>query len=175
MNVSVPKMRYSIKIDKNKFKNFTDIEINMYLGIIMTSLFGQSSDFREKVIEEKLTTGYYTEKNNYDRFITLDITAESDKPDIFVDEINKLLDKIKIKNEDVERIKKVWIASEIRMIDNVEITVDNIYSDLIMYDRVIENRLDLIRELNLKKLTKFMKQLDLSNRSLVFVLPNSEK
>jgi len=175
MNVSVPKMKYSIKIDKDKFKNFSDIEINMYLGVIINILFGQSSDFREKVINEKITTGYYNEKNNYDKFITLDITAESDKPDILVDEINNVFEKIKIKSEDLERIKKVWIASEIRMIDNIELTVDNIYSDLIMYDKVYENRIDLIRDLNLKDLNKFIKQLDLSNRSLVFVLPNSEK
>ena len=60
------------------------------------------------------------------------------------------------------------------MIDNIELTVDNIYSDLIMYDKVFENRIELIRNLNMKDLNKFIKQLDLSNRSLVFVLPNSD-
>ena len=175
MNVKVPKIRFSIKIDKNKWKNFTDIEINMYFGVINSLLFGSTSNFREKVKNEELTTGFYIEKNNYDHFITLDITAESEKADMFIDEVKNTLNNIKIKKEDLERLKKVWIASEIRMIDNVELTVDNIYSDLILYDKVYLNRIELIKELNIKRLNKFLKELDLSNQSLVMVLPNKEK
>lgn len=175
MNVKVPKIRFSIKINKENFKNLTDIEINMYLGIIISNLFGSTSNFKEKVKNEGLTTGFYVEKNNFSNFITLDITAESDKADMFIDEVKKTLKNIKIKKEDLERTKKVWIASEIRMIDNIELTVDNIYSDLILYDEVCMNRSELIKELNMKKLNKLIKELDLSNQSLVMVLPKNEK
>ncbi len=175
MNVKLPKIRYSIKINKDKFKDFKEIELNMYMGVIMSSLFGGTSDFKEKVTTEELTTGFYVEKNNYANYLTLDITAESDKADLFIDEINNTLQKIKIKNSELERIKKVWIASEIRMIDNVEATVDNIYSDLILYDKVYTNRIDMIKELNIKKLNKFIKELDLTNKSLVMILPNEEE
>ena len=58
------------------------------------------------------------------------------------------------------------------MIDNVEITVDNIYSDLVLYDKVYDNRIELIKELNIKELNKIIKELDLSNQSLVMILPN---
>ncbi|MBQ8473017.1 MAG: insulinase family protein [Bacilli bacterium] len=175
MNVKVPKVRYSMKINTNNFKNFSSIEINMYMGVVISSLFGSTSDFKEKVLNEALTTGFYVEKNNYDNFLTLDITAESDKADMFIDEVKDNLKNIKIKKDELERIKKVWIASEIRMIDNVEATVDNIYSDLILYDKVYDNRIDIIKELNIKKLNKFLKELDLSNQSLVMVLPKEEK
>ena len=175
MNVKVPKVRFSVKIASDNFKDFTDIETNMYLGVIMTSLFGSASNFREKVINEGLTTGFYIEKNIYDKYISLDITAESDKADMFIEDIKKTLENIKIKKDELERIKKVWIASEIRMIDNIEATVDNIYSDLSLYDKVYTNRIDLIKELNIKKLNKFIKKLDLNNQSLVMVLPKSEK
>lgn len=60
------------------------------------------------------------------------------------------------------------------MIDNVELTVDNIYSDLILYDDVYVNRIELIKELNIKKLNKFIKCLDLTNQSLVMVLPKNK-
>jgi predicted Zn-dependent peptidase len=175
MNVMVPKIRFSIKINKDKFNEFNDLELNMYFGILMSSLFGGTSDFKEKVTSERLTSGFYIEKNSFDNFITLDITAESDKADMFIDEIKKTLKNIHIKKTDLERIKKVWIASEIRMIDNVEMTVDNIYSDLIMYNDVCTNRIELIKELNIKKFNKFLLNLDLSNQSLVMVLPKNEK
>ena len=173
MNVKVSKIRYSIKINKNKFSNYSDIELNMYLGVIMASLFGTTSDFKEKVTLESLTSGFYLEKNNFSNFLTLDITAESDKADIFIEEIENTLKNIKIVKEDLERIKKVWIASEIRMLDSVELTVDNIYSDLIMYQDVYTNRIDLIKELNMKKLNKIIKDLDFTNKSLVMVLPKA--
>ena len=131
MNVLISKLRFSIKINKNNFKDFSDIEINMYMGVIMANLFGSTSIFKERVTKEHLTSGFYVEKNNFDNFLTLDITAESDKADMFIDELKDTLKNIKIKTADLERIKKVWIASEIRMIDNVEMTVDNIYSDFI--------------------------------------------
>lgn len=171
MNVNVPKVKFSIKIDKNKFKDFLDIEINMYLGIIMSSLFGQASDFKEYVTSNSLTSGFYIEKNTFYNYISLDITAESDKADMFIDEVKKTLHNIKVKPSELARIKKVWIASEIRMIDNIEITVDNVYSDIIAYDHVYLNRIDFIKNLNMKKLNKFIKQLDLTNQSLVMVLP----
>ena len=77
--------------------------------------------------------------------------------------------------EELERIKKVWIASEVRMIDNIEITVDNICSDLIQYNKVYENRIELIRELNMKELKQVINNLDTSNQSLVMILPNDQK
>ncbi len=174
MNVKVPKIRYSVKISKEKFKDFTNVEVGMYLGILVSNLFGPTSDFKELVTLQSLTSGFFLEKNYYGDFYTIDITAESDKADILIDEINKAYNNIKIKKSDLERIKKVWIASEIRMLDSVEVSVDNIYSDIVMYNEVYPNRIELIKELNIKRLNKFIKELDLSNRSLVMLLPTEE-
>ena len=174
-NIKIPKVRFSIKINKKRFKDFKDIEQNMYIGVIMSNLFGQSSNFKEYVTKEQLTTGFYVEKNTFNNYLTLDITAESDKADMFIDEIKKTLNNININIEDLERIKKVWIASEIRMIDNIEMTVDNIYSDYIMYNDVYLNRIEYIKKLNIKRLNKFIDLLDLSNQSIVMVLPNENK
>ncbi len=174
MDIKVPKIRYSIKISKDNFKDLNDIDISMYLGIMISYLFGQTSEFKEKVTLQSLSSGFFLEKNSYDNFYTIDITAESDKADILIEEINKTLENIKINKKDLERIKKVWIASEIRMIDSVEMTVDNIYSDIISYDKIYDNRIELIRQIDLKNINKFLKKLDLTNRSLVMILPKEE-
>ena len=173
-NIKVPKIEFGIKINKNDFE-FDDNTLNMYFGIILTSLFGGSSNFRQDVITNNLATSFFEEKNDYQNFLLLTITAESDKADILVEKIKNTFKNIKIKKEELERIKKVWIASEIRMIDNVEITVDNIYSDLIQYDKVYENRIEEIKKLNIKDLNKVIKELDVSNQSLVMILPLESK
>ncbi len=170
-NVKVPKIQFAIKINKDNLKNFDDLKINMYLGIILTNLFGNTSDFKEEVLYNNISTGFYEEKCSYSNFITLNIVGESDKADIFVEKIKQRFANIRISKEEFERIKRVWIASEIRMIDNVEITVDNIYSDLIQYNKLYDNRIDIIKNLDIKELKKFIKCLDLSNQTLVMVLP----
>ena len=169
-NIKVPKIEFGIKINKKDF-SFDDNTLNMYLGVILTSLFGGASNFRQEVMSNNLATNFFEEKSNYQDFLLLTITAESDKADILVDKIKNTFKNIKMKKEELERIKKVWIASEIRMIDNVEITVDNIYSDLIQYNKVYENRIEEIRKLNTKDLNKVIKELDVSNQSLVMILP----
>ncbi len=173
-NIKVPKIEFGIKINKDNLK-IDDVKLSMYLGVILTSLFGSTSNFRENVISNNLATNFYEEKNRYDNFYTLTITAESDKADILIEKIKKSFFNIKISKDELERIKKVWIASEIRMIDNVEMTVDNICSDLIWYNDVYENRIELIKELNIKELNKLIKELDFSNQSLVMILPKEEK
>ena len=52
----------------------------------MSSLFGTTSDFKELVTRNGLTSGFYIEKNTFYNYFTLDITAESDKADIFIEE-----------------------------------------------------------------------------------------
>ena len=174
MNIKIPKIRFSVKIDRKRHKDFSDIELDMYLGIIISFLFGPTSKFRESVILEGLTNGLYIEKNRFYDFSTLEIIAESEQPDILVEEIKEVLMNIQITKKDLERIKKVWIASEIRMIDSVETTVENVYSDLVMYSNIYFNRIDIIKEMNMRKLNKILKDLDLSNQSLVMILPKDE-
>ena len=173
-NINVPKIEFGIKINSKDF-NLDKIKLNMYLGIILTSVFGSTSSFRENVISNNLATNFYEEKSTYDNFYLLTIAAESDKADILIEKIKKAFKNIKISKEELERIKKVWIASEVRMIDNIEITVDNICSDLIQYNKVYENRIELIRELNMKELKQVINNLDTSNQSLVMILPNDQK
>ena len=83
----------------------------------------------------------------------------------------KELDNIEIDEKDFERIKKVWIANEVKMIDYVETTVSNIYDDMIRYHKVIDNKVDLIRKLNIKKLRDLISRMKFNNRSKVILLP----
>ena len=174
-NITVPKIRFSIKINNDTFKEFSNLELHLYFTLLLRSLFGPTSDFKERVEEKELTTGFYVEKNYYYNFLVIDITAESEKADMLVDEIKKTLKNIQITDKELARFKKIFIANEIRMIDNLEITIDNIYSDLIAYNKVITNEIDYIKALNMEKLKVFLKQLDITNQSLVLELPIEEK
>ena len=53
------------------------------------------------------------------------------------------------------------------MIDNIDSTVNNVFDDIIKYNRIIPDRIEIIRDMNLKTLEKLLKELDLKNISVV--------
>ena len=76
-----------------------------------------------------------------------------------------------IREEKIERLKKVWISSEVVMIDNVVITLDNLLYDIINYGRIIDNKVEIFKTLNLKDLEKTISSIDFNNASSVIVNP----
>ena len=144
-----------------------DIELDLYLSILSSILFGASSEFRERCRVAKLLNGIYTEWESIKDFKTLFILATSLDPDKLLDEIKYELKNLSITEKTFERIKKVWIANEVKMIDNVDATVNNMFDDIIKYNKIIPNRIELIREMNLKTLEKLIKEIDFKNISIV--------
>ena len=58
----------------------------------------------------------------------------------------------------------------VEIVDNIERMESNIYDDIIKYNKVIDNRIELIRKMEFKKLTKLLDDIDLSNISILKVL-----
>ena len=50
-----------------------------------------------------------------------------------------------------ERIKKVWIANEVKMVDHLERFESNLFDDIINYQEVIDDRMERIRKMNHKQ------------------------
>ena len=173
-NIEVPKIAMGIKVPTKNLK-VSDIELDLYLNILTTILFGSSSDFREKVRREKLLSSISMDWERIDNFRTFYLMANTNYPDELIKEINKVLKNINISNDSFERIKKVWIAGEVKIYDNVDLVVGNSYDDIIKYNKLIDNRVELIRNLDLKKLKEIIKNIDFNNKSIVKMIGNSKK
>lgn len=170
-NIKVPKIGLGYKLSKEDLKINDDLELDLYLSILTTLLFGSSSLFRENVRNKNLMTNFYYEWDDTKKYKSLLIYSQTEDPELLIDEVQKELDNIEIDEKDFERIKKVWIANEVKMIDYVETTVSNIYDDMIRYHKVIDNKVDLIRKLNIKKLRDLISRMKFNNRSKVILLP----
>ncbi len=171
-NVQVPKVAVSLKINKDKLKYKDDFKLDLYLQMILNIMFGMSSDFREILREEMLATSFYTGIERADNFRVLEFMAESNEPKKFIDVLNNYLNNIEIKEEDLQRLKKVWIANEVKMIDVVDNTVYNQYDDIIKYQDIIPNKVDIIRSLNKKEIDKIISNIKVNNTATVVMLPN---
>ena len=171
VNIKVPKIGLGYKFLKEDLKINDELELDLYLSILTTLLFGSSSMFRENVRNKNLMTNFYYEWDDIQKYKSLLIYAQTEDPELLIDEVQKELNNIQIDENDFERIKKVWIANEVKMIDYVETTVNNIYDDMIRYHKVIDNKIDLIRKLNIKKLRELISKMKFDNRSKVILLP----
>lgn len=174
-NVVHPKIKYGFKFDLQDFK-FHDWQLlELYLNALFSHLFNSSSLFDEQVREKKYAnwfTVYYG--MSIDGIYNLCFTADSDYADLFIEEINKVLKSIQIAEEDLERIKKIWYSSIIRSIDNPDYLADIIIDDI--YDKVTNlDQKEMIDKINIDTLHELIKKLDFNNKTLVLMLPNSQK
>ncbi len=170
-NIVNTKVAYAIKIPTKDIKD--KYLFNLYLGLFSSIKFGLSSNFREKMKKQKLMTSFYIDREIMGDYIIMSFVADSEKPREFIDEIKKELQEINIEEEDIERVKKVWISSEVIMVDNIALTLDNILYDITSYDKIIDNKIEIFRSLNLETLKETIDNIDFTNSSLVIVTPKS--
>ena len=172
-NVTTDKLGYAIKIDINTFEEKDRFELSLYIGMILNILYGSTSIFKDTMLEKGLLSNIYLERMLVDDFLIIEFWAETDYPNELVSEINKNLENYKISKEEVERCKKVWIASEVMMTDNVEATISSLSNDIVEYGDVMKNRIDYIKKMNYDKLINIKDKLDFSNSSTL-ILKNKE-
>ena len=173
-DIKVPKIAYGLKIPTKALGISDDLELDLYLSMLTTIIFGSSSEFRERVREEKLINNFYNEWETIEDYRVFSIYSSTPNPDLLLSEIIQELENINIKEEDFLRMKKVWIANEVKIADYLEATVNNIYDDIIRYNKIIPNRVDLIRKMKLTKLNTLISKIDFTNTSIIRMLPKDK-
>ena len=166
-NLSVPKIAVGLKICDKPLGKYDVFDLDLYIQMISSILFGSSSLFRERVRNKKLINNFYTEVELIDGFHTLYIMSSSEEPDELIKEIKEELSNVKINKADFERMKKVWIANEVKMIDDVDSAVSNLYDDIIRYKNVIPDKIDRIRNLDIKILNDIVSKINFNNIAIV--------
>jgi len=171
-NIVIPKLSYSYKFDLDKISK-NRLYTRLYLSLLFSHLFGETSEFNEKVLNNNLAINFYIDHLSFDNIYSFTIEAESEYADIFKDEVDKVLKNINIIEEDFERIKKIWLSVVIRSLDNKENLAYSIVDDIIKDGEVLD-QLELINNLNYHELLALINKLDLSNKSFVLMLPKEK-
>ena len=166
-NISVPKIAVGLKICDKTLGKYDIFDLDLYIQMIASILFGNSSEFKERVRNKKLINNFYTEVETIDEFHTLYIMSGSEEPDELIQEIKNELNNVKISKNDFERMKKVWIANEVKMIDDVDSTVNNLYDDIIRYKEVIGDKVDRIRNLDINIMNEIVEKINFNNIAIV--------
>ena len=173
MNTNIPKLAYNIKIPYNKFK-MEKRKLNLYLYIIFSILFDDSSLFNEKAKKDNIiTNAIYTNILSCDSHILISLINETFKYKELLDMIKEELENINISSLDLERKKKVLLSSIIYMTENIFSLNSNITSDIIRYGKFNDNKYNDIKNLNYKDFINFIKKIDFKNNSTLIINPKN--
>jgi len=166
-NVSIPKIAINIKISLNDVDD--KYEYYMYVSSIVSILFGSSSAFKEKVLKNGYIHYITCDKMLVDDYLIIEFYAEGTKDKQLLEEIIDTFKNVNIEHEQLERYKKVLIASTVMESDNVQGIAEAVISDYITWNKIIDDKIDLIRKMNLKELKKVKNSIDIDNNSTVVI------
>lgn len=169
----IPRIGYIVKSRANYTNSKDKFKMEASLFILLQKAFGNISDFYETMLKEEklLNISFY----NFvvDNYNIINIICETERPKELVKEIDKRLKEVEVNKEDLERYKKVFIASKIRLSDNVVGTVSDIVNDLVDYSTIIDDKIDIVKSITLKDIKDIKKSLNLKNKAVVTVLPKN--
>lgn len=166
---NIPKIAYNLKIPTKKIE-LTRRKLHLYLYILFTTLFDETSTFDETLKKDNIITNTtYVSLLNTGDHILISLINETLKYKELKERLEERLKKLEVTKEDFERKKKVLISNEILAFESVE-TVNDIIIDNIIYDNVLEdNPIEIIKSLKYEELEKLIKKLDISSRNIVIV------
>ena len=179
-NILLPKVSISLKMplkDVNK-TGLSLYEYDLYLDLILENNFGITSSYYEEIINNKISTvtsSAFSDLN--DDYITIHIinTPSMDKIDDFIKLTEKQLNNLMVSEEELSRKKKSIISDYLLSFDdNVSVT-NNIDSDIIYFDDIHTDCIDVIKRLDKDIIDTIIDSIDINNKSILIMKPNSDK
>lgn len=177
MPVEVNKLAIGYKMNRSLFKdiNIDRYTLDYYMQMILNMAFGSSSIFVEQMYLKNIVQSVTYELVDIEDYYTFNFYVSTDKTKEFLEELNKYIKDLELDIDTFNRIIKLWVASEVRMIDQAVSAAKNIIYDIIDYGDFKNNKIKDIRNLDYNVLLEVYKKMDFSNKCIVNLISNKEK
>ena len=171
LSVGIPKVFIGIKLNIDKLLKHYDKNVLLrYLNIYMNIKFGDVSLLQEDLINKDIiNTDIGIDKIYTDKHLLYMIFADTDKIDEFIDEVTKSLKDININEEDFIRKKKIFLASNISISDNIYSLNEKVINEYLLNKEIITDCYQIYDKLNYQELIDIIKSLDFSNISKLII------
>ncbi len=170
MDVGINKVKIAYKLDKRAFRGITDIELKIYLDLILQAKFGPISDLNDAMQSENLIMSdisLYREVRDDYVLITFDI--ETEYKEEVIDMIRRELKNIKITREEVERIKRANIANFIMHFNDIIAVAEDIEDDIISYNKIQDDIMEIYRGLDVTLANKIASLINTEYESIFYI------
>ena len=171
MDISLPKLALNYKI------NYKDMNLNLrdtlaYLSIIFDINIGATSIENEELKDENIITSNIDFTFTYtDTHVLATIFGETDKIEKLTSKLESQIKNLEITEEEFERKKQNIASSYIFMSDNIFSMNEKLMNNIIKYNEIKIDDIKYTKRLNYKTAKQIIKELDLSNKSIVILQP----
>lgn len=171
----LPQIGVAFKMNKNRFKDLklSKFELLLYLNCIINISLGNSSEIREKWINEGLFLNSFYELNGIDSHFVINFIATSAKPDELYQSLMNYIKGIKTDEDSFKREIKSWISTEVLKMDNPLNKAFEISDELLTFNKITPNKIEIYKNMNYKTLLKVKKCLDFDNKAVIKLMPKN--
>ena len=174
MNVTIPRVYFSYKINIENI-NLDRRIITKYLSIYLDAVYGSVSNFEEEIESEKIVAdGIDFMISKTDKHLLLTFIAETKKIGKLVKTIKKYMGST-ISIDEFNRKKKVILASNIFMSDNIYHINNKITNDILECNDVITDIYEENETLKYDTMIDIINKIDFKNTCEVIIKPNKTK
>lgn len=172
-NIETLKAKVGVKLDKKAFKGIDKVKLNIILSIILTSNFGDTSDFKEELLQEGLITYMSASRYVEDDYVVIDITLESKFIDEAVKRVIEVLNNLDIVAEDLKRKVNSSIATLVTNYENSEQVNNLIQNYIIYYGELIPDLKEIYESITLEEVQDIISKINTKEITVVKMLKNS--
>ena len=176
MNVETNKVNISFKIPKKNFKSLgiTEIELEIYIGLLFNILYGSTSNLQDKLITSKIiSNGINISKTFTKDYIVVSLLTDTEYTETYINMVRDTLKSIKINEQELERKLKVYKSNYILHFDDIELVNNNIQDNILMYGKFVNNYLSIYENINIDKLNEVIKRIKNKSESILVIKPNN--
>ena len=175
INVTYPRLKFSIKMDMSRFKNYSSLELKILTNLLFNINFGATSDFRDELMEKGLIQNMNVTCDVYDDTFVVTINATSNFKEEIIKKVKEKLENLSISELDFKRKKNATIATLILDYEDLENVSYRIQDDVLNNGGIVTNLKEILEGETIDDLKNIIDLLDFDNISINVFLPKENQ
>lgn len=175
INVTYPRLKFSIKMDMSRFKNYSSLELKILTSLLFNINFGATSDFKDELMEKGLIQNMNVTCDVYDDTFIVTINVTSNFKEEIIKKVKEKLENLSISELDFKRKKNATIATLILDYEDLENVSYRIQDDVLNNGGIVTNLKEILEDETIDDLKNIIDLLDFDNISINVFLPKENQ
>ena len=175
INITYPRLKFSIKMDMSRFKNNSSLELKILTSLLFNINFGATSDFKDELMEKGLIQNMNVTCDVYDDTFVVTINVTSNFKEEIIKKVKEKLENLSISEPDFKRKKNATIATLILDYEDLENVSYRIQDDVLNNGGIVTNLKEILEDETIDDLKNIINLLDFDNISINVFLPKENQ
>lgn len=175
LNLTYPQVRFTIKMDMNRFKDYSKLELKILTNLLFNINFGATSNFREELIEKGIVQSLSVANDIYDDTFVITITSTTNFKEELIKRVKNKLNDLSVNEIDFKRKKNAAIATLILDYEDIENVSYRLQDDILNNGSIITNLKEILEEERVEDLESIIKLIDINNMAINVFLPKENQ